>query len=198
VRNAIDVNKFFFNETVRNEVRREWNVENNFVIGNVARFDTQKNHTFLLDFFADVHKEFPYAKLMLAGDGHLKDDIIAKINRLQITDAVIFVGERSDVERFYNAFDLFVLPSLFEGLGIVAIEAEMNGCPVILSDKVPVEAKIAENVNFLPLDKNTWVKQLEQIITENPQRNAANFDYKQSGYDIETEAKKLQKFYLDL
>jgi glycosyltransferase involved in cell wall biosynthesis len=198
VRNAIDINKFLFNKTARNEVRKEWNVENNFLIGNIARFDTQKNHLFLLDVFAGVHKHFLNTKLMLVGDGILRNSIELRIKKLQIQDAVILTGVRDDVERFYNAFDLFILPSLFEGLGIVSIESQINGCITLLSDQIPLEAKIAENVEFLSLDRNSWTKRLEQIISENPPRTAAGFDYKNSGYNIETEAKKLQEFYLNL
>jgi len=199
IHNAIDIDKFSFNQTIRDQVRKEWKVENNFVIGHVGRFDTQKNHLFLLDIFAEIHQQLPQTKLMLlGGGGHLGDNIAARINDLQIQDAVILTGVRDDVYRFYNAFDLFVLPSLFEGLGIVAIEAEINGCTALLSNQVPIEAKITENVDFIPLEKKLWVEKMIQVIKNNRQHTANVNHEATSEYDILQESVKLQNMYLDL
>jgi glycosyltransferase involved in cell wall biosynthesis len=198
IRNAIEADKYKFDESIRNEGRRKWNIENNFVIGHVGRFDYQKNHSFLLDVFAEVHRKQPQAKLMLLGDGHLKEKIIGQIKKMHIEEAVILTGVRDDVEYFYNTFDLFVLPSLFEGLGIVAIEAQMNGCPSLLSDQVPTEVKITDKIDFLTLNKDSWVEHILRIILEKPQRMATKLDSKSLGYNIEKKAIKLQNFYLNL
>jgi len=200
VRNAIDINKFLFNNIIRNGVRKEWDIENDFVIGHIGRFDTQKNHSFLLDVFADVNKHFPNTKLILVGDGHLRNSIESQIETLKIQNAVILAGVRDDIERFYNAFDLFVLPSLFEGLPVVSIESQANGCPSLLSDQVSAEANIANKMDFLPLVKNIWIEKLSHIVEQYPQqkRKASEFDFQNSGYDIKKEVLNLQQIYLDL
>lgn len=197
VKNAIEIDHFTFKQATREKIRKEWNLENSFVIGHVGRFDTQKNHTFLLNVFAKVYQQNSHAKLVLVGEGHLEKAILTKIIELNIKDAVVFTGVREDVYMFYNAFDLFVLPSLFEGLPLVAIEAEFNGCPVILSDQVSLEAKISDDVAFLPLDTNLWIKKINKIIKRTTSRSVLKSQIKNSGYDIKLEGPKLQNFYLD-
>lgn len=198
VRNAIDIEKFKYNEKTRNQIRKEYNIENNFLIGHVGRFDKQKNHIFLINVFAEVHKIFPNSKLMLIGEGYLKESIQKKIDTLNLRECIILTGVRNDANLFYNAFDLFVLPSLFEGLGIVAIESEMNGCTTFLSDQVPIEAKIAPNVHYIPLKKKLWTQQILSFIYSKEKREEAHFNLQASGYDIKTEAQKLQEIYIDL
>lgn len=199
IRNAIDLDKFIFNLPVRESVRKEWGIKDGeFLIGHVGRFDTQKNHTFLIDVFYKVHQKLPNTKLMLIGEGGLMPDIKEKVEKLGLKDSIIFTGSRNDANLFYNAFDLFVLPSLFEGLGIVAIEAEINGCTSFLSDKIPQEAKIAQNVSFIPLNIDVWTNKIIEYIFQKELRQGALFDIYKSGYDIKTEALKLQNIYLDL
>lgn len=199
IRNAIDIDKFQYDTVMRKEKRKEWNIqEDEYLIGHVGRFDTQKNHSFLIDVFYKIHQQNSKVKLMLVGEGRLFDNIRLKVQRMGLDKSVIFTGSRDDANKLYNAFDLFVLPSLFEGLGIVAIEAEVNGCRTFLSDKIPADAKIADNVDFIPLDIDTWAKAIIKKIDKDDVREAALFDIYQSGYDIKTEAKKLQDIYLDL
>lgn len=199
IRNAIDLNKFIFNSSVRENVRKEWGIkEHEFLIGHVGRFDTQKNHTFLIDTFYKIHQKLPNTKLMLIGEGILMPNIKEKVEKLGLKDNIIFTGSRNDANLFYNAFDLFVLPSLFEGLGIVAIEVEINGCTTYLSNKIPQDAQIAHNVSFLPLDTIVWTNKIIEYISKNDIRQGAMFDIYKSGYDIRTEAQKLQNIYLDL
>lgn len=199
IRNAIDLDKFIFSPATRESVRKEWGIkEDEFLIGHVGRFDTQKNHTFLIEAFYKIHQKLPNTKLMLIGEGMLMSNIKDKVERLGLKDSTIFTGSRNDANLFYNAFDLFVLPSLFEGLGIVAIEAEINGCTTYLSDKIPQDAKIAHNVSFLPLDTDVWTKKIIEYISQENKRKGALFDIYKSGYDIKAEALKLQNIYLDL
>lgn len=199
IRNAIDIDKFLYNSVMRKVKRKEWNIqEDECLIGHVGRFDTQKNHSFLIDVFYKIHQQNSKVKLMLVGEGRLFDNIKLKIQQLGLEKSVIFTGSRNDANELYNAFDLFILPSLFEGLGIVAIEAEINGCKTLLSDKIPADAKIAENVDFIPLDVDAWTSAIIKEIDKDDVREAALFDVYQSGYDIKTEAKKLQDIYLDL
>lgn len=198
IRNAIELDKFKFNKKVREQIRQKYNIENHFLVGHVGRFDAQKNHVFLIDIFAEVHKVIPSSKLMLIGEGHLKEFIQQKIKILNLKNSVILTGVRDDVNLFYNAFDLFVLPSLFEGLGIVAIESEMNGCTTFLSDQVPIETKIAPNVHYISLKKDQWTQQILSFIYSKEKREEAHFNLQSSGYDIKTEAQKLQDIYIDL
>lgn len=199
VHNAIEVEKFAFKEEERKRIREMYGVnEDEFLIGHVGRFDNQKNHSFLLDVFADVVKEKPNCKLMLVGEGHLMQNIKEKVSRLKLDKNVIFTGVRDDAYKYYNAFDTFVLPSLFEGLGIVAIEAEMNGCPTILSDQVPQATKIAQNVAYLALTHDVWVHEILLEIQNSKGREGASFDIFNSDYNIINESKKLQSLYIDL
>lgn len=199
IKNAIDLDNFIFSPASRENVRKEWGIkENEFLIGHVGRFDTQKNHVFLIDCFYKIHQKLPNTKLMLIGEGILMPNIKDKVEKLGLKDCIVFTGSRNDANRFYNAFDLFVLPSLFEGLGIVAIEAEINGCTTFLSDNTPQDARIAHNVSFLPLDIDVWTEKVIKYILKKNTRQGALFDIYNSGYDIKTEAQKLQNIYLDL
>lgn len=199
IHNAIDTKKFEYCKSHRNEIRQEWQItENDFLIGHVGRFDTQKNHPFLIEVMVNLVNLHPQLKLVLVGEGPQMDEIRNMVVQNRIVDKIIFVGVREDVYKFYSAFDLFVLPSLFEGLVVVGIEAQINGCQAIFSEKVPEEVNISGNAEFLPLDKNKWIKQIDEIIHEHHIREKAKFDVEETGYDIHQEAAKLQKKYLEL
>ena len=199
IRNAIEAEMFKFNPEARRQIRQKYNIKNNFLIGHVGRFDTQKNHMFLLDVFAEIHKTIPKSKLILIGEGHLKEAIQQKISTLNLEEHVILTGVRDDVNLFYNAFDLFVLPSLFEGLPVVAIENQANGCPTFLSSEITRETQISTDIDFIDLKKELWYKKIiEYIETHKTPRTDLHFDIQASGYDIKTEAQKLQEIYIDL
>ena len=149
VRNAIDLPRFAFNPLIRDAVRAELGLDRKYIVGNVGRFYPQKNHAFLLDVFAKIILREPDAVLLMAGDGPLMGDIRKKAEALGIEDACVFLGARGDVDRLYQAMDIFLFPTLFEGLGIVAVEAQTSGLPVVCSDTVPLEAKVAPN--FYPV-----------------------------------------------
>ena len=199
IHNAIDIDKYLFNPDTRKDIRKKWNInQNDFLIGHVGRFDTQKNHDFFINVFRQVHQICPQCKLILIGEGQLMQNVKTKVEQYNLKDSVIFAGSRNDANLFYNAFDLFILPSLFEGLGIVAIEAEVNGCTAFLSDRVPQEAKLSDKVSYLPLNSDIWKDNIVRLVNINEKRQAALFDPYQSGYDINIEAKKLQDIYMDL
>lgn len=200
INNAIDLNKFKFDIIKRQKIRNELGIKDEFVIGHVGRFDYQKNHSFLLDIFKGVLEKLPKSKLILVGDGHLKNEIFNKIKKLNIKDNVIILGLRDDVNEIINAFDIFILPSLFEGLGIVGVEAQTNGLQCVLSDVIPKEIRITENVEFISLNENpeVWVEKVVSISKKNNERQENSELLKFCRYDINTEAKKLQKLYFDL
>lgn len=151
--NAIDAEKFAFDPEERIALREELGIpQDAFVVGHVGRFTYAKNHSFLLDIFYELLKTRPDARLLLIGGGELESRIRSKAKRLGIEKSVIFAGVRADVNRLYNVMDAFCLPSLYEGLGMAAWEAQANSLPVLLSDKVPQEAALSENCRHLPLE----------------------------------------------
>lgn len=189
IRNAIDLDKFKFEEKHRKEIRKELHIPDDaLAIGHIGRFVKTKNHTFLIDVFAEVHKEKPNSYLILAGDGPLMPEIQQKIKNLNIENSVFFLGQRSDTHRLYSAMDVFCLPSLYEGLPVVGVEAQAAGCPCLFSDKITKEA-VLSNTKQLPIsDKSLWAK---EILRAKKTTNNTTVDY-----DIKTESKKLANIYL--
>jgi len=160
--NGIDSTLFVYDEKVRNEIRKEMNLEDKFVIGHVGRFVNQKNHTFLLDIFAEVAKRRDDAVLMLIGIGELMDAMKQKAENLGIADKVLFVGFRDDRNRLMQAMDSFLFPSLYEGLSVVLIEAQASGLPVFTSDTTTTETQYSPHMQFLSLQQpaSEWAETL--------------------------------------
>lgn len=195
--NAIDLDKFSFDENIRNEVRQELGIEDKFVIGHVGRFCFQKNHEFLTDVFAEIHKIEPDAVLLLVGDGEDRKKTEKKAEKLP-QGRVMFLGNRSDVHRLYQAMDVFVLPSRYEGLPVVGVEAQANGLSCVLSDKMTAETKITENATFLSIEKPAvvWAK---MILSFKGQKRADTLEELTAcGFDISMQAKKLAEYYISL
>ena len=198
IKNAIEIYDFSYNEAHRSKIRNKYNIGDKFLVGCVGRLDYQKNQTFLLKVFSDVVKRRDDICLMLLGDGILKNELTEETKRLKIEDRVIFAGQVSNVNEYYSAFDIMVMPSLFEGLGMVAIEAQSANLPCLLSDNIPKTVSINDNVVFLSLsDYQAWV---DKLYIANPNSQRDNKDclerIKSAGYDINLEAKKLEQFYL--
>lgn len=196
--NAIDTNIFNYNEAIRKKYRKQYNVEEKLVIGHVGRFNEIKNHTFLLDIFAKIAEKQGDVKFLLVGDGPLRAEMEQKAQQLGIKERVIFTGLREDVSNFLQMMDVFVFPSLFEGLGIVLIEAQATGLPCLTSkDVVPEEVKVTEQLQFISLNESTdrWA---ELAIKSNDfyKRVSKTEEIRKAGYDIIEAAKKLEKFYL--
>ncbi len=194
--NAIDLDKFKYDEKLRKKIRKELKLsDNTVVIGHIGRFVAQKNHTQLIDIFNEYHKNNNNSVLMLIGQGPLMEEIKEKVNNLGLKDCVIFLGQKDNANEYYNAMDLFLFPSLYEGLGMVVIEAQVNGLPCVVSDEVPKIAKISDNIKFISIKDSglRWVSILEDL--NNSSRNKNNntaFDK----YDIKLENIKLTDFYL--
>lgn len=199
IRNAIEVNKFVYNEQKRNELRKKYNLENKFVIGNVARFMTQKNHTFTLDLFKVILEKNKDAVLILLGDGELLEPMKQKAKNLGIDKAVMFLGNVNNVNDMYQAMDVFLLPSLFEGLPVVGIEAQASGLKCIMSDTITDEVAITNNVKFLSLKNDSLEKWADEILSNvGYKRKDMTKEIIEAGYSIEEEAKKLQEIYLKM
>ena len=197
IKNAIELEKYRFDTETRNKLRRELDLEDKFVVGHVGRFDYQKNHMFLLEIFSELVKQKPNAKLVLVGDGHLRNKIEAKIQAAGLSDRVLLLGQRSDVSELLNVFDVFVLPSLFEGLPVVAIEAQANGLKCCLSNKITREASVTDKIKFLDIEGiKQWVEELSKKNDSN--RTICEQKFIELGYEINGAAEKLCKMYTDL
>lgn len=198
--NAIDLDKFRYDETVRREKRKELNIKDDtLVIGHVGRFVEQKNHRFLIDIFNEVHKQKENSILLLAGQGPLMEEMKEKVKILGIENSVKFLGQRNDINELYQAFDVFCLPSLYEGLGMVAIEAQVSGLLCFVSTEIPEIAKVTERIVFINLENKIeiWTEIIFKYL-KNVNRKNINFTDGIKKYDIIKEATKLEKKYLNL
>ena len=197
--NAIDLNKFKYDEKVRKSKRKEVNIDDDtLVIGHVGRFVKQKNHTFLIDIFNEIYKENNNSILLLIGQGPLEDEIREKVKKLNLENNIKFLGQRDDVNELYQAMDLFIFPSLYEGLGMVLIEAQCSGLPCVASTEVPEVAKVNGNTYFIELEKPTdvWINKINELINQERKINIKRIQ--DSGFNIRNEAKKIENKYLEL
>lgn len=196
--NAIECDKFRFYEEIRNEYRKKLGLEDRFVIGNVGRFCEQKNQLFLIDIFSECQKKIRNAELVLVGDGPMKSEVESKVNQLGLMDKVHFLGTRNDVEKVLQALDVFVLPSLFEGLPVIGIEAQASGLPMVVSDTVTSELNLG-NVSFVSLTEKSeiWADVIARCKI-NTERSVAFKKVANLGYEINNEAKRLKEYYFRL
>ena len=197
MKNAIDVEKFLYNSEIRDRIRKELDLENSFVIGNVGRFSYQKNQEFLLNVFSTVCKKIENAKLVLVGDGELKEHYLKLSEELEIKNKVIFTGARTDINELLQAFDLFCLPSRFEGLPIVLIEAQTSGLKCLASNFITDEVSIAGNMKLLPLSIEKWVDEIEYLQQKGYVRNNLYKEITDAGYNIKHQIKNIEKAYLE-
>lgn len=196
--NAIDSERFVYNDEIRKKKRKELELENSFLVGHIGRFHPQKNHKFLIEVFAKIKEKKDNAKLLLIGSGDLENNIKSQVRELNLQNDVIFLGNRNDVNELYQSMDIFILPSLFEGLGIVAIEAQASGTPIICSDRLPAEVEISSICKKISLNKSTEEWADEAIKLANTQDARMNMQNKiiEAGFDIKFVAKDIQDFYL--
>lgn len=197
IRNAVDYDKFKFNKETRDKIRKKLKIKNNeILIGHVGRFTNQKNHKFLIDIFKEINKKNNNTKLVLIGTGELENLIKEKVKKYELEDKVIFLGFRSDVNDLMQAMDIFLFPSLYEGLPVVLIEAQAASLPIFTSkDVVSNEVNITDKVKFISL-KESSKKWADEILKCDLNRKSTYKDIKNAGYLIEDTAKELLKFYL--
>ena len=196
--NAIDLDKFKYNQKIRNAKRKELGIaKDTLVVGHIGRFVTQKNHTQLIDIFNELQKMHEKSKLILVGQGPLKEEIEEKVKRLNLQDKVMFLGQRNDVNELYQVFDSFLFPSLYEGLGMVLIEAQTSGLKCITSTEVPSIAKVTDDIKFLDLsaDSKYWAQEILQQLNEYKRKGSYN-EVAEAGYDIKNKVLKLQEKYI--
>lgn len=199
INNAIMVERFRYDLSVRKETRQLLGLENCFVAGHAARFDYHKNHSFLIDVFKEICEIQPESVLLLIGDGELRTAIQKKVKEKGLSDKVVFMGVRGDMEKLYQAMDVFIFPSIYEGLGIVNIEAQASGLLTFCSDAVPEEANISPLYTAIPLSSSAaeWAKIIVNKYQSAGERSDAGETVQKAGYDIKDVAKELQKFYLE-
>ncbi len=195
INNAIDASKFAFQESIRSQVRSSLHLEGKFIVGHVGRFHIAKNHAYLLDIFAEIHKLRDNAVLLLIGDGLLREEIEKKIDSLNLKDSVYLLGYRSDTSDFMQAMDVFVFPSIWEGLPVSVIEAQAAGLPCYISDAITKEVCITPYIQQLPLSisTTTWAEQIVNATSVN--REDGYKLIKDKNYDVKDTADRLEEFY---
>ena len=201
--NAIDARQYSYNPEKSMAMKKELEVENKLVIGHVGRFFPQKNHPFLIDIFYEIHKKNSDTVLLLVGGGELNDELKnqmkQKVKDLGIENAVQFLGVRDDVQDVIQAFDLFLLPSLFEGLPVTMVEAQASGLPCVISDKVPIQCDITGNVKVIKLEDSpkVWADEVLSFVDGFERKDT--FDkISEAGFDIKDNAKWLMEFYVEI
>ena len=204
INNGIEVDKFQFDFQKREEIRNRLSVHpNEKLIGHVGNFLPQKNHEFLIRFAADLIHRDPSYKFLLISDGILHDKIEQTAKQLGIDDNIIYIRKTDRIQDYYQAMDLFILPSRFEGFGVVLVEAQTNGLPCLASDTVTRESNLSGNVKYLTIeDPDVWSKEIAKTLSSKCDREKESLKnaicIKKAGYDIATEAGKVKKIYSDL
>ena len=198
--NAIDLEKFKYDESLRKKKRKELGIKNStLVIGHIGRFVAQKNHDFLIDIFNEIHKQNADSILLLAGQGPLVENIKNKVKELQLEDNVKFLGQRRDANELYQAFDVFLLPSLYEGLPVVGVEAQAVGLLCYLSDDMTKETKVLDTTKFMSLNDNAneWASNILSDINKYKRIDTSK-EMTAKNFNIKEEAKKLEEYYLKI
>lgn len=194
INNAIDSKKFIYSENIRKRIRKQYNIEDKFVIGHVGRFEPQKNHKFIIKLFNEYQKQDSTAILLLIGTGTLENRIKKLVYNLNIQDKVIFTESIPNVNEMYQAMDMFILPSFHEGLPVVGVEAQFADLPCIFSTKITEETKFTKNVYYINLKDgiNKWCDLICKIKKSNKKRKSI----KNSAFDINISKNNLINYYL--
>ncbi len=197
IKNGVDIQKFIYDNKKDLQIRNACKIAKDaFVIGHVGRFSYQKNHEFLIEVFKEVKKRIPGAILLLIGTGVLMDEVRGKVEEYGLCDSVVFAGNVNNVNDYMQAMNVFVLPSRFEGLPVVGVEAQAAGLPMLVSDRVTEEIKLCESVKFLPLGNvSLWVEELCALSGAVKTDNTVVLT--ESGYNIQNTAKIIKEMYLN-
>lgn len=198
INNAIDVSKFTFSEKEREKIRKSLIIKDEKIIGHVGRFNEQKNHFFLIKIFKEIVSQDENVVLVLVGVGGLRSKIEDEVNKLGIRNKVRFLGLRDDIPNLLQAFDIFLFPSLYEGLPVTLVEAQAAGLRIVTSNRVTTEVDITQLVTFLSLGISS--KEWASVVINNLdyKRRNTNKMIADGSYDVYTNALKLQNFYLDV
>ena len=197
IHNGLNLDDLYFQPESRARVRDEMGWNGQKIIGHVGRFNEQKNHRFLINVFEKIHKMDQTTRLVLVGQGELESEIRSLVQEKGLEDAVDFLGVRSDAQILYQGMDIFLFPSLFEGLGIVLIEAQACSLPVLTSDMIPEEARVADCFTTLSLQESSevWAQKALKLLYASKPREDNREVLRKAGYDIRTLAVNLEKIY---
>lgn len=197
LKNGVDLARFRFSAESRDAARARYALEGALVIGHIGRFMPQKNHEKLIEIFAALHRMRPEARLLLVGDGPLMPEIRGLAASLGVAEWVIFAGNVDDVAPLLHAMDVFVMPSLFEGLPVTGVEAQAAGLCCLFSDAITPELKISRLAEYLPLhaEPETWARRVCALA--NAPREDASAEIERAGYSIEHTAARLRDFYFE-
>ena len=197
LKNGIDIAKYQRNENIRQQKRKELNLEPYFVVGHIGRFEVEKNHLFLIDIFEEIKNKRQNSVLLLIGEGHQKEHIQRYINHKRLQDSVFLLNPRNDIADILQVMDVFIFPSLYEGLGMAAIEAQANGLPVLASDKIPQETLVT---NFYRLSLSTspatWAK--TALAAKRNSNTSEVYTKLAPDFDGYKNTQKLQDLYLSI
>lgn len=201
--NAIDVRNYRYNAIERVRIREELGINGKFVIGNIAGFRKQKNHRFMIDIFSELLSREHESVMVLVGSGPTMNEIKEIARDKDIYDKILFLGTRSDIDVLLSAFDVFLLPSIYEGFGIVLVEAQAEGLPCVFSDTIPVMANILKNNNTVLELADNPKKWADALISRGKKGRVENTEIidktiEEAGFNISVEAIKLQKLYEDM
>lgn len=196
--NAIDLNRYLFDNNQRVMFRKELNMENNFIVGNVGRFSKQKNHIFLLDIFYSIYKKDNSARLILCGSGELENQIKDKINSLGLKNVVKIFQNYDKMEKMYQAWDVFIMPSLYEGLPVSGVEAQASNLPILLSNTITHQVCLTNYVKYLDLNEDADVWANAALSFRNSNRKSQVDVLRKKGFDKGDMIQFFQKYYLDI
>ena len=191
---GIDCERFAFNEEVREIVRTEYGLADKFVVGHVGHFNPAKNHEKILSVFAEVHKNKTDAALMLVGDGELEEQVRALAKELKIDDRVVFAGAHRDVENMYQAMDIFLFPSRYEGFGMAMIEAQASGLACVASDVVPEDTNADGRAVYMPLDATD--EEWAEAVLKAPYRRPENYTMIEAQFGVDATVAPLEEIYI--
>lgn len=197
--NGIDTEAYKFDVSSRNRIRKELKIEDKFVLGNTGRFLEQKNQSFLINLLSKLDSD---TVLILIGEGALLNEVKRKTQQMNLSNRVFFLGVRDDVREILSAIDLYVMPSLYEGLPVSAVEAQCSGLPCLLSKNITEEIELTDSVSFLSLDtESSWIEKINELKIEfssfQKNRTEASVEVKNKGYDIKETITRLERIYED-
>lgn len=197
---AINTKFNAYNTELRDKTRKQFEWDDKVVYGFIGRFEPQKNPLFLIDIMGEIRKRQENAQFVIIGAGGLEDKMKAKIKEMGIEDSMAWLGRREDIQQFYNAFDAFLLPSIYEGLPVVGLESQSAGLPIFFSTAITPEAAACELGVFIDLKDGAaaWAEKIIPIVAENMSKRRSHAkEVLEAGFDSNTEALRMQKFYID-
>lgn len=199
VKNGIDAREYIYNVEMREKYRKKLNIEDKFVIGHIGRFNIQKNHQFIIEVFNEIHKKNEDSILLLVGQGELEEKIRNQIKEYNLENCVIMYGVTDKVNKLIQAMDVFIFPSIFEGLGIVAIEAQAAAIQTICSESVPEEVNVTQYCQYISLSESAklWAQEIEKYRYGYDKSNTYEL-IRKSGFDIYDVSKQLEKYYMNM